>query len=160
MRISAEPDRLVVRDTPGCVWALALMFVASGTLVTTGAFLGFDPGDAQPAWARGVMLLIGVAHLGGGLWFLRTTPATLLVADRARGTLALRVRGLRRADYEVFRLADLRAVEVLEEKDSDGDPTFTLRLWLADGRVIPLHSVPGRDRASCERAAGTLRGFF
>ena len=84
MKIRQERDRLVVRHTPGCLWLLGLMFVGSGTVASAGALVGFAGDEAMPLWGRALVLTIGVAHLAGALWLLRTSPATELVADRAK----------------------------------------------------------------------------
>lgn len=59
-----------------------------------------------------------------------------------------------------FRLADVGDVSVVEEKGSDGDPVYALRIVLSDGRELRLqgHSVPGE--APARERAGAIRRFL
>jgi len=161
MRIQQSASRLVARDTPGCLWLFGLVFVASGTFVL--AAVPWAPEWATfTGWERTAILAIGIGHLGGGLWFIRSMPATSLELDRARGTGTHRTRhpGDRRAAVLAFRLSDLRDVDVLEERDSDGDPVFVVRVLLADGRALRLHGVTLRARAPAVERAGTILRFL
>jgi len=160
MRIQQSASRLVVRDTPGCLWLFGLVFVMSGTFVLVAAPL--SPQWASfTGWERTGILAIGIGHLGGGLWLIRHTPATTLELDRARGTGTHRSRhpGDRSETVVAFSLADLRDVDVLEERDSDGDPAFVVRVRLADGRQLRLHGATVRDRARAAERAGEIRRF-
>jgi hypothetical protein len=49
---------------------------------------------------------------------------------------------------------------VLEEKDSDGDRIFALRLLLADGRELRLQGHPAPGEAPARERAGTIRRFL
>ena len=160
MRIQQSASRLVVRDTPGCLWLFGLVFVMSGTFVLVAAPLSIEWATFT-GWERAAILAIGIGHLGGGLWLIRQTPATTLELDRARGTGTHRIRhpGDRSETVVVFRLADLRDVDVLEERDSDGDPAFVVRVRLADGRQLRLHGATVRDRGRAAERAGEIRRF-
>jgi hypothetical protein len=160
MRIQQSPSRLVARDTPGCLWLFGLVFVMSGTFVLVAAPLSIEWATFT-GWERAAILAIGIGHLGGGLWLIRQTPATTLELDRARGTGTHRIRhpGDRSETVVVFRLADLRDVDVLEERDSDGDPAFVVRVVLADGRALKLHGATVRDEARAAERAGEIRQF-
>jgi hypothetical protein len=50
-------------------------------------------------------------------------------------------------------------VRILEERDSDGDPSFALALVLADGGELRLHGAPARTRATVTEWARPLRQF-
>src|ERR1044071_286960 len=85
MRITQSSGRLVVVDTPGVIWLLGLVFVASVTFVLAAA-----PTSAE--WAtfalreRAAVIAIGLAHLGGGLFFIRAHPSVRTELDLTRGT--------------------------------------------------------------------------
>jgi hypothetical protein len=161
MRIQQSASRLVARDTPGCLWLFGLVFVMSGTFVLVAVPLSREWATFT-GWERAGILAIGIGHLGGGLWLIRHTPATRLELDRTRGTGTHRIRhpGDRRETVVAFRLADLRDVDVLEERDSDGDPAFVVRLRLADGRTLRLHGATVPTRAPAVERAGEIRRFL
>jgi hypothetical protein len=161
MRIQHSASRLVVRDTPGCLWLFGFVFVMSGTFVLVAVPLSPE-WVTFTGWERAAILAIGIGHLGGGLWLIRHTPATTLELDRARGTGTHRIRhpGNRSETVVAFTLADLRDVDVLEERDSDGDPAFVVRVLLADGRQLRLHGATVRDGARAAGRAGEIRRFM
>jgi hypothetical protein len=161
MRIQHSASRLVARDTPGCLWLFGLAFVMSGTFVLVAAPLSPEWATFT-GWERAGILAIGFGHLGGGLWLIRHTPATTLELDRARGTGTHRIRhpGDRSETIVAFKLADLRDVDVLEERDSDGDPAFVVRLVLAGGRELRLHGPTVPARPPAVQRADTIRRFM
>lgn len=161
MRISQSSFRLVARDTPGCLWLFGLVFVASGTFVLVAAPLSEEWADFV-GWERTAILAIGIAHLAAGLFLIRHTPATVLELDRTRGTGIHRLRhpGDREWKATHFRLADVRGVMVHEERDSDGDPAFTVQLLLADGRELRLHGALMPSQAPAEARAAEIRRFI
>ena len=161
MRLTESPGRLVLSDTPGCIWVLGLAFVGSGTLVLTVPV--FAPEWATFVWwERLAVLAIGASHLAAGLWTIRLHPATRLELDRARGAGLHRVRhpGQRAPTITTFRLTEVRDVALVESRDSDGDPVFALRLRLSEGREVQLqgHPAPGREQA--RGRADVLRRFL
>jgi hypothetical protein len=161
MRIQQTGLRLVAKDTPGCLWLFGLVFVSSGTFV-----LASVPFSAEWAgftgWERTAILAIGISHLGAGLWLIRSTPATVLELDRTRGLGTHRLRHPGDRDWTVtrFPLADLRDVNLLEGSDSDGDPTFAIRLVLADGRELRLHGATMASKTAAEGKAREIGKFI
>ena len=166
MRLIETGDRLVLRDVPGILWVLGLVFVASGSLVLT-APLWADEWRDFGLWQRLAVFAIGVAHAGGGLFTAGQPRATVTELDRARGL------GIRRArrlwtQWEAlpdsapseFPLADVRAVEVVRTKDSDGDPVFQLRLWLRRSQSLWLQAQPLMGEAYATEQAERIRRFL
>ena len=166
MRLIETGDRLVLRDVPGVIWVLGLVFVASGSFVLS-APLWADEWRDFGVWPRLAILVIGVAHVGGGLFTAGQPRATVTELDRAQGRGARRVRrlwsrwesSLDSAPGE-FPLADVRAVEVVRSKDSDGDPVFQLRLRLARGESLWLQSQPASGEARATENAERVRRFL
>lgn len=160
MRLIHDGDRMVLRDTPGCFWLLGLMFVGSGTLAAL-AGVGLVDGDSEIGfWARAAILFIGAGHLFGAFLLLRASHATEMVLDRVNRVVTVRTRGVRRVTEERHRFSDVAAIDVLARKDGDGDLTYTLRLWLRDSTVIPLHSTPAQSREALDEHARVLRDFI
>ena len=160
MRLTDTGTRLVAADTPGALWVLGLAFVASGTFVLSiplfaGEWATFG------VWERIAVFAIGLSHLGGGLWTIRQHPATQVELDRAGGAGTHHVRrpGERVGAITRFQLADVRDVAVAEEKDSDGDPVFEVRMRLADGRELHLQGHPNHGEAAAREQAAAIRRF-
>ena len=160
MRVTDSGTRLVAADTPGGLWVLGLAFVASGTLVLTIPLFASEWATFGP-WERIAVFAIGLSHLGGGLYTIRQHPATQVELDRAGGAGTHRVRrpGERVGSVTRFRMADIRDVGVVEEKDSDGDPVFEIRMRLADGRELHLQGHPNHGQAAAREQAAAIRRF-
>ena len=156
----------MLRDVPGVMWVLGLVFVASGTFVLTAPLWAEEWRDFG-LWPRLAVIAIGVAHVGGGLFTAGQPRATVTELDRARGFGARRVRQLwtrweassDSAPAE-FALADVRAVEVVRSKDSDGDPVFQVRLRLARGESVWLQAQPMTGERYATDQAARIRSFL
>lgn len=160
MRLTDTGTRLVAADTPGALWVLGLAFVASGTFVLSIPLFASEWATFG-VWERIAVFAIGLSHLGGGLWTIRQHPATQVELDRAGGAGTHRVRrpGERVGSITRFQLADVRDVAVAEEKDSDGDPVFEVRMRLADGRELHLQGHPDHGEAAAREQAAAIRRF-
>ena len=160
MRLTDTGTRLVAADTPGATWILGLAFVASGTFVLSIPLFASEWATFGP-WERIAIFAIGLSHLGGGLWTIRQHPATQVELDRAGGAGTHRVRrpGERVGAITQFRLADVSDVGVVEEKDSDGDPVYLIRMLLADGRELRLQGHPAHGEAAAREQAAAIRRF-
>ena len=166
VRIQERGDRLVARDVPLAIWVLGIVFVASGSFVLTVPLWANEWRDLG-IWARLAVLLIGVAHVGGGAFTAGQARATVTELDRARGRGSHRVLrlwsgwyGSRDTSCTEFALADARAVEIVRSKDDDGDPVFRLRLWLAGSRSLWLQAQPLMGEAHATEQAVRIREFL
>ena len=161
MKITETSGRMVVTDTPGCLWLFGLAFIGSGTLVLTVPFLGRE-WPSFHLWERAAVVVIALSHLAGGLWMVRRHAATRTELDRTSGIGTHRVRrpGSRVPVVTVFSLADVRGVDVRQAQDSEGDPMFQLRLWLAASRVLLLQSQPAHGEAQARKSAAAIRRFL
>ncbi len=139
-------------DARGCLAAFGSLFVLSGLTAIT---LGLT--DAGPTGLeRLVAVLIGAAHLAGGLWvgFGESRDATADTDGVTIRSRSWRARTLRRVDER-----EIAAVRLAEEPDSDGDPTFAPVLLLQTGEQVPLttQSTPSREEALDAAAAVARR---
>jgi len=163
MRIIETDSRLVLRDVPAVFWLFGLVFVASGSFVLASPLWASEWRELR-LWVRLAILTIGVAHLAGGLYVAGQMHATVTDLDRATNRGSQRVRRLwsrwrRRTE---FALGDARAVEIVQSRDSDGDPMYQLRLWLAGSESLWLqaqavHGGEARVREQAERVRHFLR---
>ena len=165
VRIVETSDRLVLRDVPGVLWVFGLVFVASGSFVLTAPFWADEWRDFG-FWPRLAVFAIGVAHVGGGLFTAGQPRATVTELDRAGGRGAQRVRRLwSRWDPPdsvpaEFPLADVRALELVRTRDSDGDPVYRMRLWLAGSQALWLQAQPVMGEARAREQAERIRRFL
>jgi hypothetical protein len=161
MRLTQSGTRLVIADTPGALWLLGLAFVVSGTLVLTLPLFAFN-WAAFGIWERLAVVAIGASHLGGGLWTIRSHEQTRTELDRAAGTGTQLVRrpGERARRVTRFRIADVREVELIEERDSDGDRLYRIALGLLGGSTLPLMRYSLLGEESVRLQAEEIRRFL
>lgn len=122
----------VVGDARGCLALFGSLFLLSGAFATTFALLGEMPG----VWSRLGVLVIGLSHLGGGL-FCGWGESRTAVVTRAGATVTHR-RLFRATETQHVSAATVDAVEVEEGRSSDGDATFAPRLRRTTGRHVAL----------------------
>lgn len=162
MHVSETTDRLTITDVPRGVWGLGLLFVASGTLV-----LCFAPTapewKAFVLWERLAVVVIGLSHFAGGLYQTVRATATRTVLDRASRTGVQELRPfwpVLRTATPTFSLADAKDIEIVRDRDHDGDPTYQLRLWLRDSRKLWLQAQPTNGEGRVLDAAVRVRRFL
>ena len=166
MRIIETDSRLVLRDVPRVLWVFGLMFVVSGAFVLSVPFWAPEWRGFR-LWERLAVLLIGVGHVGGGLFTAGQARATVTDLDRADGRGTQRVRqlwsrwqGAHGAERTEFALADVRAVEIVQSKDGDGDPMYQLRLWLSRSESLWLQAQAVHGEAHVRAQAERVRRFL
>lgn len=159
MRITEHDEVLTIRDRPGALWVLGLWFVAGGVLAMLMVFVATNAHELR-WWERVLAFAIGAGVFGAGVFTIYHAPATLTILNRRSGDALMRIRGFRRREDLVFRCRDVIVVEMHEEKDSDGDPCWQLRLGMRHGRSLPLHSMHRHGRDWCEARRREIREFL
>jgi hypothetical protein len=159
MRVTEHGGVLTIHDRPGCLWGLGLWFIAGGTLAISMLWVATNAHELA-WWERVLIFLIGGGCVAGGLVTLRMAPEIVTVLDRARDLGRMRIRGLRTRELLEFRCRDVIVVEIHEEKDSDGDPCWQLRLGMKHGRALPLHSMHRHGRGWCEARQREIREYL
>jgi hypothetical protein len=161
MRIFETTDRLVLDDVPMAIWLLGMAFVGSGAFVLSIPFWSAD-WQRFGFWARAAVLAIGAGHLAGGSYTVLRALATRTELDREHGIGRHLVRRPWRlhATRAHFPLDDARAVEIVRSTDSDGDPIFQLRLWLAGSRHLWLMAQPAHGEQRVLEKAEHVRRFL
>ena len=166
MRIIETGSRLVLRDIPRGLWVFGLVFVASGSFVLTVPFWALEWRDFQ-LWERLAVVAIGASHLAGGLFMTGRARATVTELDRATRRGSQRVRrlwsrweGAHGSARTEFGLDGARAVEIVHSKDSDGDPMYRLRLWLAGSESLWLQAQAVHNEARVREQAERVRRFL
>ncbi len=159
MRVTERGTRLVVQETPGCIWIFGSWFVAGGALAMAMPFIAVNRADIA-AWGRLVSIGFGAGVAAAGLFTIHAAPAIRTEIDRATGSVRVRSRGPgRRTRVDDFTIRDIGVVQVLPARDSDGDEYYTLRLLLRDGRELALHAQPSYGKDAIERSAQQIRNY-
>ena len=161
MKITQADGRMVIADTPGCLWLFGLMFVLSGSSAMIAAFAVAAP-PTFVFLTRSAAFVIGAAHLSAGLWIVRRHASTLTELDResGQGRHLVRRPGSRTPAVTAFALADVRAVDIRHDRDSEGDPMFQVRLWLSGSRLLPLQAQPAQGERAALQHADAIRQFL
>lgn len=147
---------LVVSDrTPwlvrGLVGVIAFAFAAAAIPIWLSSEF--------PWWAKPIMAGLGpwtAIHYFVHLLFYTPTYRTVIV-PRAR-TVRVEQNWPNRKAVQPARFEKMRGAEVVESRDSDGDPYFVLSLVLPDGRRIPLDE--GHDGTWAHAASAQLDALF
>lgn len=160
MKIEERQDELVLRDTPGCIWLLGLMFVALGGLFIYGVLGGFNNVDELSPAKKGITAFIALSGLAGGLWTIARHPIITTVLHQRTRMIEIRQAGLTGKSAEVYAFAQAREFSVIEGKDDDGDPVYEIVLSLNGGRQVPLSNSVGRDRPAYEAITTRLNRFL
>jgi hypothetical protein len=159
VRIEERGNVLIAQATPGCVWIFGLWFVAGGALAIVMTFAAYNAHELA-WWERLLTLVIGTACTAAGLFVIVGAPAVRAVFDRTSGRAFVTTTGLRTRTRVEFACGDVCVVDLREEKDSDGDPMYQVRIWLRDGRTILLQSQPVHGLAWCAVRADAIRRFL
>ena len=159
MRIHEQGNVLTAQATPGCLWIFGLWFVAGGTL---GLVMTFAASNAHELawWERVFAFGMSAGCAAAGIFVIVGAPAIRAVFDRTNGHAVVTTTGLRARSRVEFACRDVCVVDLKEEKDSDGDPMYQVRLWLRDGRSILLQSQPAHGREWCAARADAIRRFL
>lgn len=160
MRVTDHGTRLVIRDTPGCLWLFGAWFVAGGVIAAAMPFVAENRSDV-PGWGRFLILLLGAAAAAVGWTTMRRSPTTHTELDAATGRVRVHTRApFGRTRVDDFALTDIGVVQVLSSRDDEGTEHFSLRLLLRDGRAIPLHTQPSLAKGAVDRVAERIRDFL
>lgn len=122
-------------------------------------FIATNAHELAP-WERLFVFTIGAACASAGAFVIVGAPAIHAVFDRTSGRAIVTTTGLRGRSRVEFACRDVCVVDLKEEKDSDGDPMYRVRLWLRDGRTVLLQSQPVHGRQWCAVRAEMIRRFL
>ena len=157
-RIDESAERIVVRDTPIGMWMFGSVFILSGLVVLSIPFAS-TAWSGFALWQRAAVVAIGVAHFLGGAWLVWSHAATRTTFDRAsaEGAHVVRRPFESRAKVTHFNVNEVRAIDVERATDSDGDPTYRLRIWLSGSRVLALQGQPSHGEQRTKTIESRLR---
>jgi hypothetical protein len=140
----------------GCLIVFGLPFVGAGVLLLA-ASAGVVPMDDSPAGLMRLMLAgMALPFIGVGLFLM--TVRSRVVLDRREGRARSTSGALFFTRGEDRRLAEFSTVVLAMERDSDGDPTYPLRLEGPSGATLDLKA--GANAVGQRRQAEELAAFL
>lgn len=157
MRVVDRDGIVAVQDSPGLHWILGLLFLVVGGLCIAGPLGLFHSRDSLGWLGRSLFMLMGTVGAVTGLWVLCGSPRSTLEVDRRRDRVRLRRRGLRGRQTWTWAIREIAGVQVVESKDSDGDPVFRLEVVARDGAAVPVSVLWTHGREPAEATATRLR---
>jgi hypothetical protein len=156
MRIIREGGQITLRDQVAPYWALGLFLLAGGVLAMAAPLgLATNAGELEP-WERLTSLGVGVGVTAGALWWLAQNPATEVRLDLTRRLLTVVRSGLLGRKVRRLSFDELKAVELVEGADSDGDPMWRPAARLRGGELILLSELWNHDEAAVRAGAAVV----
>jgi hypothetical protein len=147
-------------DAPGWSWILGALFICLGCLAVAGP-LGLFKNSAQFSLTlKLVVILLGLISLAGGVFAIYQTPLTETSFNRTRGEFVVRQRGVFREAAQRFPISDVSEVEIAQQRDSDGDWMYQIRLLLHSGQTVPLSTLWVLDHEDTVAGATAIRSFL
>ena len=138
MRIIREGGQITLRDRVAPYWALGLFLLAGGILaIAMPLGLATNAGALKP-WERLSSLGIGIGVSAGALWWLARNPATELRLDLTRRLITLVRSGVLGRRERRITFNELKSVELVQGKDSDGDSIWRPAARLQSGELVLL----------------------
>jgi hypothetical protein len=136
MKSTINPEGLTITDSPGCFWLFGLFFCIIGM---AAIFAGLSTMHREiPMWQIAIVIFFGLASISAGMYVIYHSPVSRIVINNANKEILMSHRGLFRHEDQVLRLLDIQSVYILQGKDIDGGPVYTLRFHTNDGRELPV----------------------
>jgi hypothetical protein len=161
MRLTVSPDKLILRETPGCLWLFGSFFISVSAVFVYGSLGGFTDYDRVPWWAIAASFLMGTIGISVGVWQIFLAPVTFIEIDRRRKTVVHRRRGLFGSKSDEYGFDQVKQFCAEQDLDDEGDPIWYLGLEFYGGKIVRITSMPSRtkekDRDIAEKANHFLR---
>jgi hypothetical protein len=141
MKSKQTANKLIIQETPGCLWFVGLFFAAIGGIFVYGALGGLTDYGSQPIWMLTAAFVMGSIAVGVGIWIIYRAPLTKLVFGRRDKTLLYTTYGLAGKRETVYGFDEIELFRLIEERDSEGDMIWSLGMNLADGETIKVSSM-------------------
>jgi hypothetical protein len=158
MRAATASGEITLTDSPAIFWLLGLFFCGLGFLALLAVRSSLR--QADPLWEILLPALLGLAAITAGLWIIYAAPASRVTLRPVQGEITLRRRGLLQNATRRIAFADIVSAYLVQGKDIDGGPVYTLRLMLTTGEEVPLTRLWIHNRAGLEQALETLAPYL
>ena len=138
-------DKMFIEETPGCLWLFGLFFAVIGGIFVYGSLGGFTNRDEVPAYAIYLAFFMGAVGVAVGTWIISRAPVTKVTVDREKQTVTHLRLGLFGKRQKIYAFDHLKGFIVIEEKDDEGDPIWSLGMELSNGELVTISSLPRHD---------------
>jgi hypothetical protein len=141
MQADRTENELIIRETPGCLWIFALLFVVVGGIFVYGALGNFSIRGDVPFWLIAVAFIIGAIGCAVGLRMLHQSPITKVVIDRDSETVAHTTYGITGRTHRIYHFDEIEEFRLIEERDSEDEPVWSLGMEISGGETIKISSL-------------------
>ncbi len=141
MKINREGDKLIISETPGCLWVFGLMFVFIGGMFVYGALGGFTNSDMQSIFVLAFALIAGAVGVGAGIWTISKAPITKVAIDRANRIVIWTTFGFMGRETLVYKFDDVERFCLIEDRDSEGAEIWWFGMELINGEVMRIGAI-------------------
>jgi hypothetical protein len=145
MRIEQIENQLIIRETPGCIWVFSSLFLVVGGLFVYGSLGNFSNNGSVPFWLLPITFLMGAIGCGVGLRLIYHSPITKVIVSRDNETVAHTTYGIAGRTHTVYHFDEIEAFCLIEEKDDEGDPVWSLGMEIQGGETVKISSLESRD---------------
>lgn len=146
MRVRRQsPNELILQETPGCFWIFGSLFCLVGAVFVYGSLGGFSNYEDASFWALFLSFFLGAMALAVGFVIIFQTPVTKLVFDRLSETVVLERYGLAGKRKSVYKFGEIKQFFLIEEKDDEDKPVWSLAMHLASGETVSISSMPSHS---------------
>lgn len=153
MRVERAPDKLILRDAPGCLWLFGAFFIAVASVFVYGSVGGFTDYDQVPRYALVFSFVMGAIGIAVGVWQISAHPFSKVIIDKRFATVILTRVGLRGKNASVYNFFEIRDFFVTEGEDDEGGKLWRLALRLENGETVELSKVWERNESECRDTA-------
>ncbi len=141
MQISQTNDKLLIQETPGCLWIFGLLFVFIGGAFVFGALGGLADYDRQSPLMLFAAFSFGVVGIVAGIRIISRAPISHIVVDRFHSIVVWTRYGFMGRDTSVYRFEDVECFRLIEDRDDEGAEIWWLGMELVNGEVLRIGAV-------------------
>ncbi|MGC2238087.1 MAG: hypothetical protein WA584_18140 [Pyrinomonadaceae bacterium] len=145
MKTKQTENELIIQETPGCLWLFSLLFLVVGGLFVYGSLGNFTNHSTVPFWLLPITFLMGATGCAVGLRLIYHAPITKVVLNRDNKTIAHTTYGIAGRTHTVYHFDEIDAFCLIEEKDDEGDPLWSLGMEIHGGERVKISSLESRD---------------
>lgn len=141
MRAERSGNKLIIKETPGCLWLFGLFFALIGSVFVYGAIGGYSNFNDISPWVIAAHFFGGLCAIAAGYWIIYNAPLTRITIDRNTETVTQKTRGLSRRSDVVYRFDEIEQFRLIEKPDFDNDFVWSLGMELKDGELIEISAI-------------------
>lgn len=141
MNTEQTQNELIIRETPGCLWIVGLLFAFVGGVFVYGALGGFADYARQSPLMLALALAMGLIGVGVGIWIIYNAPITKIVINRVENTVLMSRYGLFSREDSLYDFDEIEGFCLIEDRDDEGSPIWYFALKLIDEEPIKITSL-------------------